>query len=200
MGRSAGEGRKKPMYTSVMNETANLIIRPERSPEIEEIADLVEAAFKRPAVRHLLNGLRSSNAWRAGFVAERDGEILGHVAFTRGWIDAPTQLFEVLVLSPVAVRPDSQRQGIGSHLVREAVASMAVPLIFLEGSPTYYGRLGFQRASEHGFLPPSPRIPDVAFQVHFGPGYEPEMSGRLVYPDAFWEHDSVGRRETKTNC
>jgi len=109
-------------------------------------------------------------------------------------VAVPTQLFEVLVLSPVAVRPDSQRQGIGSALVRESIASLAAPLIFLEGSPEYYGRLGFQRASEHGFLPPSPRIPDAGFQVHLGPGYKPHMSGRLVYPDAFWDHDLVGLR------
>lgn len=177
-----------------MVQKGDLLVRAERPADLAVAADLVEAAFGGPVVRHLLESLRSSNAWRSAFVAERAGEILGHVSFTRGWLDAPTRLFEVLVLSPMAVRPDAQRQGIGSALIRESVASLAAPLIFLEGSPSYYARLGFVRASEHGFLSPSARIPDEAFQVHFGPGYEPAMSGRLVYPDAFWEHDSVGRR------
>jgi putative acetyltransferase len=114
-------------------------------------------------------------------------------------VDAARELVPVLVLSPLAVRSDRQRQGVGRALVSAAIdtaADLGSPLVFLEGDPTYYGRLGWQRASELGFTPPSQRIPDAAFQVVIGPGYETWMTGALVYNDTFWSYDCVGLRET----
>ena len=70
------------------------------------------------------------------------------------------------------------------------------PVVFLEGDPGFYGRLGWQRASEHGFAPPSTRIPDAGFQVTVLAAWQPWMTGALVYNDTFWTHDSVGLRAT----
>ena len=60
----------------------------------------------------------------------------------------------------------------------------------------YYGRVGFRAGASGGFLAPSSRIPPAAFQFVALPSYEPWMTGALVYPDVFWEHDAVGLRET----
>jgi putative acetyltransferase len=123
---------------------------------------------------------------------------VGHVSFTRGWLDAPTRLVEVLVLSPLSVHPAQQGGGVGSALVRrslELVRDRPEPLVFLEGAPTYYGRLGFRPGAPHGFAPPSRRIPPAAFQFVELASYEPWMTGALVYPDVFWEHDAVGLRD-----
>ena len=71
-------------------------------------------------------------------VAGHDGQIVGHVMFTRSLLDAPRRLVEVHVLSPLAVMPGYQQRGIGSALVRKglkALARRAVPLVFLEGDP-----------------------------------------------------------------
>jgi putative acetyltransferase len=38
------------------------------------------------------------------------------------------------------------------------------------------------------------RIPDEAFQVLQLAGFEPWMTGTVVYPEAFWKHDCVGPR------
>ena len=68
-------------------------------------------------------------------------------------------------------------------------------LVFLEGDPGFYSRVGFTAARELGFTAPSVRIPAPAFQVAILPGYvQGEMSGALVYQDVFWRHDSVGLR------
>jgi putative acetyltransferase len=123
--------------------------------------------------------------------------VVGHVRFTRSLLDAPTRLVEVQVLSPVSVMPERQGQGIGSALIRrglETLAARNVPLVFLEGEPGYYGRLGFDPATEQGFRKPSLRIPDAAFQVARLEAYEPWMTGTLVYADPFWECDAVGVR------
>jgi putative acetyltransferase len=160
---------------------------------------VVAAAFGEEPVADLLDALRESDAWRdLSFVAEDNGEVVGHVSFTRGWLDASRRLVEVLVLSPLSVRPDRQRNGVGAALVRaslERLEAREEPLVFLEGSPAYYPRLGFVPGSTLGLTAPSTRIPALAFQVVTLPTYEPWMRGALVYPDVFWRHDSVGLRD-----
>ncbi len=67
--------------------------------------------------------------------------------------------------------------------------------MFLEGSPGYYGRRGFERASERGFEAPSRRTPEPAFQVALLSRYADWMTGRVIYRDVWWEHDSAGLRD-----
>lgn len=102
------------------------------------------------------------------------------------------------MLSPLAVLPERQGEGIGSALVRrglQLLSERSVPLVFLEGSPDYYPRLGFQPGAELGFRKPSLRIPDAAFQAVPLPAHERWMTGTLVYSDTFWQYDAVGLRD-----
>ncbi len=97
---------------------------------------------------------------------DADGNVVGHVMFTRGLLDALQRLVEVQVLSPVAVLPVRQGRGIGSALIRaglEVMIERSVSVVFLEGDPGYYSRLGFAAGAEQGFRKPSLRIPDAAF-------------------------------------
>ena len=175
--------------------------RPERPGDGAEIRSVVEAAFGDPVIGDLVDRLRASPDWIDGlsFVAEEEGAIVGHVLFTHGLLDAPRRLVDVLVLSPLSVAPAFQGRAIGSELVRHALSALATrlePLVFLEGSPSYYGRFGFAAAGELGFRRPSLRIPEAAFQVIRLPSYEPWMTGTLVYSRVFWDLDCVGLRET----
>ncbi|HEY4461731.1 MAG TPA: N-acetyltransferase [Streptosporangiaceae bacterium] len=174
-------------------------VRAQRPGERALVRDVITRAFGGVVVADLAEALQDAPAGAGGlsFVAELDGRPVGHVQLSRSWVDAPRQLVEVLVLSPLSVIPECQRQGIGGRLVRRAVdeaARAAAPMVFLEGSPRYYGRFGFHAARARGFTPPSVRIPDDAFQVLTLPGYQPWMTGALVYAEQFWAYDCVGRR------
>ena len=147
----------------------------------------------------LVDGLRAAHGERSVELVATDGaDVVGHVLFTPSLLDAPRRLVEVAVLSPIAVRPGWQRQGIGGALIRrglDAIAERSSPIVFLEGDPGYYARFGFRAGAELGFRKPSLRIPDAAFQALPMPAYEPWMTGTLVYSHVFWEHDAVGLRE-----
>lgn len=176
-----------------------MIVRLEQPEEEPASRAVVAAAFGEEPVAALLDGLRSSSAWRSlSFVAEEDARVVGHVSFSRGWLDAPRRLVEVLVLSPLSVHPAAQGRGVGSTLVRrtlDLLRDRPEPLVFLEGAPGFYGRLGFHPGEPYGFAAPSTRIPPTAFQFVPLPSYQPWMTGALVYPDVFWEHDAVGPRD-----
>lgn len=135
---------------------------------------------------------------QASLVAVDGVEPVGHVGLSLGWLDARRELVDVLILSPLSVRPDRERKGIGTALVAAAVVAaegLGAPAVFLEGSPGYYGQRGFQPAASWGFEAPSRRIPAPAFQVAVLSGHAGWMTGRVVYRDVWWEHDRAGLRD-----
>lgn len=190
--------------------SSKVVVREETPEDVDTVRSVVASAFGGERVAGLLDGLRESVAWLGlSYVAVEGGkaghkggdgdggDVVAHVCFTRGWVDAPERLIDVLVLSPLAVRPDRQRTGLGSALVRatlDLLRDRPEPMVFLEGSPDYYSRLGFVAGHELGFSAPSVRIPEPAFQVATLSGHDPDQTGALVYPDVFWRHDCVGLR------
>ena len=171
-------------------------IRPERLDDHEAVLDVHRQAFgdHGQVVAGLAEALRPA---ALSLVAEDQGRVVGNVMVTRSLLDAPRRLVPVQVLSPLGVLPEYQRRGIGSALVRrclELLDERREPLLFLEGDPGYYSRLGFTAGGDHGFRKPSLRIPDAAFQVKTLSAYEPWMTGTFVYAQAFWDHDCVGLR------
>jgi putative acetyltransferase len=181
----------------VMDAPANAAIRRQVPGDAPALRDVIGRAFDgEPEVVALEEAL-AERSDSTGYVALVDDRVVGHVRLTRGWIDAEAQLVEVLVLSPLAVAPEWQGQGIGRALVAHAVAEAeraAEPAVFLEGDPGYYVRLGWRPASEMGVTPPSARIPQAACQAVALRGWEPWMRGALVYADTFWALDCVGLR------
>jgi len=178
--------------------------RSERDGEQAAVRAIVEDAFGDPRVGGLVDTLRASPDWIDGMslVAETRVGLVGHILFTRSLLDAPPRLVDVLVLSPVSVATAHQGRGIGSGLVRhglEQVARRPEPLVFLEGSPAYYRRFGFEPGRGLGFRRPSLRIPEPAFQVLRLPSYEPWMTGTLVYSRVFWDLDCVGLRDDQAH-
>jgi putative acetyltransferase len=189
--------------------SVKMSIRAERPADLDAVRRVHTAAFEDDGlVADLVASLRSTPAalTPVSFVAvsaapdagDAGGSVVGHVMLSASRLDAPPRLVDVYVLSPLGVLPEFQGQGIGTALIRHALAAsrdLPSPLVFLEGSPEYYGKRGFERAGDLGFRRPSVRIAPEAFQVARMPGYEPWMTGTLVYSEPFWAHDCVGLRE-----
>jgi putative acetyltransferase len=171
-------------------------LRSERPEDIDAIRAVQAAAFRRPdqpdAVpmeAPLVDALRADpDAWIAqlSLVAIGGaGEVIGHVVCSRAWVGESRH--PVLGLGPIGVRPDRQGDGIGSALVREAVAiadARSEGLIGLLGDPAYYRRFGFVRSTDHGVEPPDPAWGEH-FQVLPLASHDPSISGRFQYAAAF---------------
>jgi len=173
-----------------------IALRAERPTDRADVRELHRSAFGDHGT--VVVGLLDELAAGSSLVAEDAARVVGHVRCSPALLDAPRELVPVQTLSPLAVLPGRQRQGIGAALVRaalELLAERGVPVVFLEGDPGYYGRLGFAAGGELGFRPPSLRIPAAAFQAVLLPAHEPWMTGTFVYPDVFWRHDAVGLRD-----
>jgi putative acetyltransferase len=176
-------------------------VRPEQPADRETVLRVIAAAFgdHGDQVAEIWDGLGRHK--RTGLVVEQGGHVLGHVGLSQGWVDARRALVGVWVLSPLSVVPERQSEGIGTALVAAAVETARgsrAPALFLEGSPHYYAPRGFERADRRGFLPPAlERTPREAFQCVLFDGYEEWMSGQLIYPAIWWEHDAAGLRDPR---
>ncbi len=167
----------------------------ERSDDAPDIDSVIMHAFhEQLGVADMVAAIRASAQYEPGLtlVARQADQVVGFVMISHAeLVDDEGGRHDVLTLSPLAVHPDHERHGIGSALVREVLsladARSDLPrLVTLEGSPLFYGRLGFEFAPDHCVIFDLPDwVPPAAAQVHRLTGYDPAVRGRVTYPAAF---------------
>jgi putative acetyltransferase len=172
-----------------------VVIRPERDADHPAIAEVVAAAFAAQPddVAAFVDRIRASDGYvpELALVAEDSSGVIAHVMLSWVGVEGGSRT-RILNLTPMSVRPDRQRMGVGTRLVREALdraEEAGEPAVMVEGVSAYYPRFGFERASALGFIAPHPRIPDEAFMLKRLPGYTPDLAGRIIYPAAY---DALG--------
>jgi len=161
-----------------------VLIRTERPEDVDAIDRLTVAAFEPQGFSDgseapILRALRASGELTLSLVAEDDGDVIGHVAFSPVTVDGLHDGW--FGLGPISVRLDRQRQGVGRALVAEGLGrlrDLGARGCALIGDPTIYGRMGFTSGSlSHGELDPS-AVQHVTFS-------DPSPRGELRFAPSF---------------
>lgn len=126
-----------------------IVIRSETDADVDAITEVTVAAFKTLEIsphteQFVIAALRAARALSVSLVAEVDGRVIGHIAFSPVTISDGTRNW--YGLGPVSVLPAYQRQGVGKALIREGLArlqAMNAQGCCLVGHPDYYRKFGF---------------------------------------------------------
>ncbi|MBY5822671.1 GNAT family N-acetyltransferase [Rhizobium leguminosarum] len=126
-----------------------MLIRNETPDDIDAIHDLTSTAFKPMPYSdgteaEIVRRLRAAGDLKISLVAEQDGEIVGHVAFSPVMINGAHDGW--FGLGPISVKLERQRQGIGKAMIArglELLNEMGASGCALIGNPEIYSRVGF---------------------------------------------------------
>ena len=166
------------------------IIRPETPADFAAIRYINQEAFGQAAEADLIERLRVRGQLVLSLVAEADGQLVGHIAFSPVGVEVNPATVAVAGLAPMAVLPAHQRGGVGSLLVKTALAQCHVlgyDAIVVLGHPDYYPRFGFVPASRFG-LRCEFEVPDEVFMAQeLRPNALAECAGLVRYQSEFNE-------------
>jgi putative acetyltransferase len=169
-----------------MNPT--VVIRCETAADVDAIRDVTVSAFETLEIsshteQFIIAALRAAKSLTVSLVAEVDGRVVGHIAFSPVTISDGTKNW--YGLGPVSVLPEYQRQGIGKALIEEGMSrlkSLNARGVCLVGHPDYYRKIGFKNVSGlvHEGVPQ-----EVFFALSFD-GHIPQ--GTVTFHEAFKAH------------
>ena len=168
---------------------ATAAIRGESAGDTREralVRALNEAAFGRADEARLVDALHAEGAVLLSLVADLDGQIAGHILFSRMWIDTGGGPVPAVALAPMAVSPGLQRRGIGGQLIRRGLDELRAQgerIVLVLGHPDYYPRFGFSAAAARAIE--SPFRPEAFMAMELVPGALEGIRGKVRYPAAF---------------
>jgi putative acetyltransferase len=164
---------------------AEIVIRNEMDADVAAITEVTVAAFKTLEISNhteqfIIEALRAAKALPVSLVADVDGRVVGHIAFSGVTISDGTENW--YGLGPVSVLPEYQRKGIGKALIREGLSRLKrlhAQGCCVVGHPDYYRKFGFQNTSRlvHEGVPQ-----DVFLALSFD-GHIPQ--GTVVFHEGF---------------
>ena len=162
-----------------------ITLRDETEADVDAITEVTLAAFKTLEISNhteqfAIAALRAAKALTVSLVAEADGRLVGHIAFSPLTVSDGTR--DWYGLGPVSVLPEYQRQGFGKALIREGLSRLRdlnARGCCLVGHPGYYRQFGFDNPQglAHEGVPP-----EVFFALSFD-GRTPQ--GTVTFHDGF---------------
>jgi putative acetyltransferase len=163
----------------------DIVIRNETDADADAISDVTVSAFKTLAIsghteHFIVAALRAAKALTVSLVAESEGRVVGHIAFSPVTLSDGTP--DWYGLGPVSVLPAYQRQGIGKALIEAGLAhlkNLGARGVCLVGHPDYYIKFGFRNAPG---LVLEGVPPEVFFAISFD-GTIPQAS--VAFHEAF---------------
>ena len=162
-----------------------ITLRDETEADVDAITEVTLAAFRTLEISNhteqfAIAALRAAKALTVSLVAEADGRLVGHIAFSPLTVSDGTR--DWYGLGPVSVLPEYQRQGFGKALIREGLSRLRdlnARGCCLVGHPDYYRQFGFDNPQglAHEGVPP-----EVFFALSFD-GRTPQ--GTVTFHDGF---------------
>ncbi|MGX1901753.1 GNAT family N-acetyltransferase [Thermolongibacillus altinsuensis] len=169
----------------------NFHIRSEKIDDYKGIREVNMLAFHREDEAKLVESIRESEYFipELSLVAVTDEhEIIGHILFSEITLETDKENLPTLALAPMAVKPQYQRQGIGSRLVTEGLKvckDLGYKHVFVLGHLDFYPRFGFVPAKTFGIESPFP-VPDEVFMaLELEHRSLDGLTGKIKYPKAF---------------
>jgi putative acetyltransferase len=157
-----------------------------RVDEHATIRAINAAAFGGMDEADLVDMLRRDGHAIVSLVAVLEGRIVGHIMFSRMWINSASGQVSAVALAPVAVLPEHQRKGIGGFLIRHGLALLrrrGERIVIVVGHPNYYPGFGFSR--DKARLLESPFPAEAFMALDLSAGALDGIRGSVVYPPAF---------------
>jgi putative acetyltransferase len=161
-------------------------IRHETLDDHAAIHAVIAVAFERIEEADLVDQLRAGGHSLISLIAESDGRIIGHILFSRMWIDTSSGRVPAVALAPVAVLPEYQRKGIGGRLIQHGIALLRTRgerIVIVVGHHDYYPRFGFSHQHARSLESPFPREAFMAMELV--DGALDGIHGPVVYPPPF---------------
>jgi len=165
-------------------------IRPEIPADFAAVAEVNRLAFGQDTEGLLVTALRDGGHARLSLVAEVEGQVVGHILFSRLPIITSSGVVEALSLAPMAVVPSHQRQGIGSKLVEGGLricAEQGHRIVVVLGHPKFYPRFGFAAKLAKRLDGPYSRKGEAWMALELVPGALAGVTGLVEYPPPFAE-------------
>ena len=131
-----------------------MIIREETESDVKVISDVTRAAFENHPISNnteqfIISALRAAYALTISLVAEVDGKVVGHIAFSPVTISDGSQNW--YGLGPISVLPEYQKRNIGKSLMHAGLSrlkALGAKGCVLVGDPDFYERFGFKSLPE----------------------------------------------------
>jgi putative acetyltransferase len=161
-------------------------IRGRRAADDSAIRRLNDDAFGGTYESRLIEDLRAAGLDAVEPVAVENDDVVGHILFSVLATTIGRQTVPTLALAPMAVRPDRQRHGIGSALVRaglDLARDRDSRAVIVLGHKGYHPRFGFSAALARPLR--APFSGDAFMALELAPGALQGEQGRVTYPPAF---------------
>lgn len=129
------------------------IVRPETEADYPSVRRIHQLAFGRDDEADIVEDMRHRAGAILSLVAVRRGEPVAHAFFSRVVIECESGYDRGVGLAPIGVMPEHQRTGVGTDIIRHAIAALKNRrhgVLVVLGEPAYYQRFHFKPAHQFG--------------------------------------------------